>query len=426
MSEKGTKDVKAKKDMGKIRIIFSAMILFVLLIAEIYMMIHSTEYFVYLVTVTVLMIAVLYILLASVMQVNYEKQLQMNEVFEDIFKSEKASYLLMRKNFEELEERLAVIEDNMKTPTEEIIEAQKAIAKVSISRNRENADALMNSNDKLLDKIIDFEAIMYSNNDKIIEQQKALIEQANREVLMKYQEGLSKIREVELSIKNEILQSANKISSIQPQIVVSAPQMAQIPQPMPETMQQESVPDQSQIQPFEPAEEITDSNIMDGFNFMEEPDMSMESELSFDNLLKQSKDNLSVDDSLFDEISPKESDLSDDMSLLNSMLGQEISVGDSLTENPLEEESVVEENPLEEEELLSEEEPVMENEPLVEEGSVMEEGPLVGEEPAIEEEPIVVEEPVEEVVEEKPPMPDLSNPNKIMTPDEIAALLANL
>ena len=36
----------------------------------------------------------------------------------------------------------------------------------------------------------------------------------------------------------------------------------------------------------------------------------------------------------------------------------------------------------------------------------------------------IPEEPkVEEV---KPPMPDLSDPNKVMTPDEIAALIANL
>ena len=32
----------------------------------------------------------------------------------------------------------------------------------------------------------------------------------------------------------------------------------------------------------------------------------------------------------------------------------------------------------------------------------------------------------EPVVEEKPPMPDLSDPNKQMSPDEIAALFANM
>ena len=40
-----------------------------------------------------------------------------------------------------------------------------------------------------------------------------------------------------------------------------------------------------------------------------------------------------------------------------------------------------------------------------------------------EPEPIVEPEPVEE---EKPPMPDLSDPNRTLSPDEIAALIANI
>ena len=59
--------------------------------------------------------------------------------------------------------------------------------------------------------------------------------------------------------------------------------------------------------------------------------------------------------------------------------------------------------------------------------------PEAAAEPAVEE-PVTepAEEPVEEipleeeVIEEKPPMPDLSDPNRMMTPDDIAALLANM
>ena len=46
---------------------------------------------------------------------------------------------------------------------------------------------------------------------------------------------------------------------------------------------------------------------------------------------------------------------------------------------------------------------------------------MAGDTPA-EEEP-VIEEPV---VEDTPPMPDLSDPNRELSPDEIAALIANL
>ena len=42
-----------------------------------------------------------------------------------------------------------------------------------------------------------------------------------------------------------------------------------------------------------------------------------------------------------------------------------------------------------------------------------------------EEDKVSIEEELA-VEEEKPPMPDLSDPNRVMSPDEIAALLANL
>ena len=44
-------------------------------------------------------------------------------------------------------------------------------------------------------------------------------------------------------------------------------------------------------------------------------------------------------------------------------------------------------------------------------------------EEVVEEEPEPMPEPA---AEEKPPMPDLSDPNRQMSPDEIAALFANL
>ena len=55
-------------------------------------------------------------------------------------------------------------------------------------------------------------------------------------------------------------------------------------------------------------------------------------------------------------------------------------------------------------------------------GDAPAEGPAE-EEPVVAEEPVVEEEPI---AEELPPMPDLSDPNRALTPDEIAALIANL
>ena len=388
---------KPKKDTSKIRIVFSAMILFVLFIAEVYLMIHSSDYFVGLITVTVLMIAVLYVLIISIVQVNFRREQLQDEVFEDIFRAEKATYLLLRKNYDEFNERLTEIEDNLKIPTEEIIEAQKAVAKVSINRNKENTDALMNSNDKLLEKIFTFEALLAQNNDKMIEQQKMVAEQANAELLKQQQEILARLKELELSIRNEILQSVNRISSIQPQVVMTAPQMQVSPQP-----QEPAVPAEDTKEPVTLAEEEENIGMIDDMDSeltgIEEPgslgDFAEEPGLGFDEV-----DNLGLEDEAEEPVSDIPAEAEAEIA--------EVSAGETVEAPAEKAEATVEETV---------EAPAEKAEATVEE---------TVEVPA-EAEP-VEEIPLEdEVIEDKPPMPDLSDPNKMMTPDDIAALLANM
>lgn len=345
-----------KKGMAKVRIVFSSMLLFILFLAEIYLMLNSSAYFEGLVTVTVLLIAVLYILVTSVIQVNYEKEQKIFDEFEDIYKSEKAAYMLMRKNFEEINERLAYLEDNAKTHTEEIIAAQKAIAKVNISRNKENTDALMNSNDKLLERFFSFEDLITTNSDKLVDQQKLIMDQANKEILIKQQEAISKIKELELSIKNQILQSMNAIVSGNPNSTIDLKSVDSEVSSMDDFLNDES-----------------EFSSTEDFFGEEEPEVS-----SMDEIL-ESESELSVTDDLSDT----ESELTSMDEFLKEEMEPEISAeGESDAEEAISE--VVEEEP--------------------------------------EEEP----EPVTEAAEEKPAAPDMSDPNKMMTPDDIAALLATV
>ena len=391
MEKKDAPKPQRKKSMGKIRIAFSAMILFVLFLMEIYLMVNATQYFIGLVTVSVLLIAVLYILVTSVIQVNYEKEQELLDEFDDIFKSEKATYLLMRKSFEDFNERLAFLEDNTKTPTEEIIAAQKAIAKVSISRNKENTDALMNSNDKLLERFFTFEDILNQNNDKLLEQQKLIISQANQEILMKQQEAISRLKELELAIKNEILQAVNTVTSSQPQVVLSnqipaAPQEMKQPQP------------------------VAEPEIME-----EEPEISLEEAVA-------EEPEIAVEEPVMEE-----AEIAAEEPVMEE---PEIAAEEPVMEEP----EIAAEEPVIEEPEIAVEEPVMEEPEVVAEEPVIEEPEVVAEEIATEEPEVVAEETaggepeiVEEApAEEKPPMPDLSDPNHVMTPDEIAALLANM
>lgn len=301
--------------------------------------------------------AVLYILVTSVIQVNYEKEQKIFGEFDDIYNSEKAAYMLMRKNFEEINERLAYLEDNAKTPTEEIIAAQKAIAKVNISRNKENTDALMNSNDKLLEKFLNIEDMITANNDKLAEQQRLIIDQANKDILMKQQEAISKLKELELSIKNQILQSMNSIVSANPNAVMNVKPLV------------------SEISSMDAGlDEESELSSTEDFLGGEEPEVS-----SMDEILEGESD-ISLND------------LPDTESELTSM--------DEFLKEEMESEISAEGEAEEEEEAAPE---------------------ILAAEPEVEEEP---EE--ESASEEKPPMPDLSDPNKMMSPEDIAALLANM
>ena len=129
-------------------------------------------------------------------------------------------------------------------------------------------------------------------------------------------------------------------------------------------------------------------------------------------------------------------------------------VPSDMEETPVEEEpSVMEETPIEEEPSVMEETPI-EEEPSMMEETPIEEVPSDMAETSIGKEEVsspgedlskyddimvdtltdsddnvpVEKIPLEDetVVDDEPAMPDLSDPNKVMTPDEIAALIANL
>jgi hypothetical protein len=82
---------------------------------------------------------------------------QQNEEYAGILKSEKASFLLIRKYCDEIKLQLSLLEENFAEPMQEVVIAQKATAKVTINRNKENAYALMNSNDRMQEQIASIE-----------------------------------------------------------------------------------------------------------------------------------------------------------------------------------------------------------------------------------------------------------------------------
>jgi len=355
-------DKNSEKNV-RFRINITLLIAVVLLVADLYAMVNMPQKFIILAIITALFLVAIYFLVDSISIYLMAEKNRKEEQYDSIFKSEKASYLLLRKTFDDLYELIEKGNQSRKANVEDIIHAQKAVAKVSIGRSKENADALMNSNDHIMEKISMLEAVLSDN----------------------------------------------------------------VSHPAPETNKNDSAYAQ---------------NILDNQNKI----------LQQLEVLQNTLNTIGADAKIAAE-SAKQNFFTEERILAeeNKIEKEEPSL---MEETPIEEEpSVMEETPIEEEPSAMEETPI-EEEPSVMEETPIEEVPSDMEEPSIGKEEVSSPEedlskyddimvdtltdsddnvPVEKipledetVVDDEPAMPDLSDPNKVMTPDEIAALIANL
>lgn len=390
-------DKNSEKNI-RLRLNISLLVAAVLLVADLYAMINMPHEVIVIAIITVLFLVAIYFTMDSITTQLADEKKRKEEQYDNIFKSEKASYLLLRKTFDDLSELIEKGNQSRSANVEEIIHAQKAVAKVSIGRSKENADALMNSNDRIMEKITMLEAVLSDNvsqpapetnkNDSayaqnILDNQNKILQQL--EVLQNALNAIgadaktaAESAKQNFFTEERILAEENKIEKEEPQVqevaVEEIPPVAEEAPVMEETPVAEEAP------------------VMEATPVMEE--MPVEEETSV------------------------------------------------MDETPIEEESsVMDETPIEEEPSVMKETPIEETASDMEETSIGEEPTLSADEDLSKYDDIMVDTltdsednvPVEKipledetVVDDKPAMPDLSDPNKVMTPDEIAALIANL
>ena len=148
---KHMQDKKQKK--AKIQVIFLILISTLVLLADFYAIINYPREYMLIAAITVIFMICLWGVISGFFSLSALKEDRREEQYDSIFKSEKASYLMLRKYFDEIEEKIEILQKESKIPTEDIINAQKGIAKVVINRNKENADAIMNSNEQLMRRL---------------------------------------------------------------------------------------------------------------------------------------------------------------------------------------------------------------------------------------------------------------------------------
>ena len=458
--EEAKQNIKQKKDSYNLRIVTAVLVLTVLVLGELYVMINYPSNYVALIVLTVVALADIYILIASAIQKNYKKEIDQYEQYDNLFKSEKASYLVTRKSFEDIADQLDRIEEAAGSPTKDIIDAQKSIAKVTISRNKENSDALMNSNDKLLEQIFNLSDRLDKLEKNMLEQQRIVVENANKDLLLKQQEMAASVKEMELSIHNTILAEVGKINGA-PAVTYTAASVQPSPAaPVEEVMPEEPVAPIDEVMPEEPEAPINEvmpeepeapiNEVMP-----EEPEAPInevmpeepetEPETTAEDMPDLAEDDLLNIDALFgnDEAAETTKEEETGSAEENNEPEPEEPVGFDDTLGFADEEP--EEPAFTEEMVNTIDEPVMEmnSDPnhmmtpeeiaalIANADTAAEEEPVVTEDAISEEsEPITEEEPVSEPVVEEPAAEPVieanSDPNHMMTPEEIAALFANM
>ena len=405
--------MKNKDSKARMQMIFGILLFAFIFMAELYAIVNFPKMFIVLVVLAAADLICLYVAIRGVISVYETKYARREEQYESIFKSEKASYLMLKKYFEEISVKLAYMEEASKIPTEEIVNAQKGIAKVIIKRSHENTDALMNSYEQLIDRFDTFQKgmdgfgtvagaykdeILSACKDEISSVQKDGKEQEHsqdKEIAAKLQEIIIAMKDMELRL-NQTIMNSQKVVVSQPQVSVPVATPVE-PQPAPQNHVEET--------PVEP--EISP-----------EPEESMEPEPEISPDLEENPE---------PEISPdlEENPEPEILPDLEESLEPEISLEPEEDMEP----EILPDIP-EEEDLKPEEEP-----PIMAADEIIPPDPEEAIEEAeelVEPDPIPEDAIVEEAndgnlpEEELPPMPDLSDPNRSMSPDEIAALFANM
>ena len=228
-------DKKQKK--AKIQVIFLILISTLVILADFYAIINYPKEYMLIAAITVIFMICLWGVISGFFSLSALKEDRREEQYDSIFKSEKASYLMLRKYFDEIEGKIEILQKESKIPTEDIINAQKGIAKVVINRNKENADAIMNSNEQLMETFEHLENKLKESNDFIIESQKNVIYDNLKDIMEKQQVLSDSIKDMEIRLSqaitaNPIQFTANvempKQTTDAPQ---SAPSMEAIPEP---------------------------------------------------------------------------------------------------------------------------------------------------------------------------------------------------
>ena len=489
---------KPKKiDVNRIMIFISS-ILIPFLWIDLYLVLKNASKMMVVGIIAALILVWTGLLVTYIHRMKNEEKAHSDEQVEELLRTGKANYLMQKK----LAEKIDNIGEKDAVPADEIITAQKAIAKLMLARNKENTDALMHSNEQVIEKTLEVEEKLSENSQQIMDMQKNQMDEKLQELMQSQKLVLDNLNDVKESLQSDMqdvlsnmihdtlekeLASAieqihtyvkeaasQAVDSVKENLAAEVPVMAAVSPAMDEELPDPGMPAESEELPDHgmptedeelpdlgmPAmdedlsnmelptlgEELSETelpDLTDGGDLDEEPSIGemplmeeeepeaadtslIDEEPSIGEMpLMEEEEPEAADTSLIDEEPsigemPVFDDLNDAASAVEEVQAEPVEEVEA-EEVPITEEATVE--PDTDAVTLTEEIPVSADESVIEEVKIPEETTVTEEIPVSADESVIEEVPAQEASSS---MADMSNPNKIMTPDEIAALIANL
>ena len=477
---------KPKKiDVNRIMIFISS-ILIPFLWIDLYLVLKNASKMMVVGIIAALILVWTGLLVTYIHRMKNEEKAHSDEQAEELLRTGKANYLMQKK----LAEKIDNIGEKDAVPADEIITAQKAIAKLMLARNKENTDALMHSNEQVIEKTLEVEEKLSENSQQIMDMQKNQMDEKLQELMQSQKLVLDNLNDVKESLQSDMqdvlsnmihdtlekeLASAieqihtyvkeaasQAVDSVKENLAAEVPVMAAVSPAMDEELPDPGMPAESEELPDlgMPAmdedlsnmelptlgEELSETelpDLTDGGDLDEEPSIGemplmeeeepeaadtslIDEEPSIGEMpLMEEEEPAAVDTSLMEEEPsigemPVFDDLNDAASAVEEVQAEPVEEVEA-EEVPITEEATVE--PDTDAVTLTEEIPVSADESVIEEVKIPEETTVTEEIPVSADESVIEEVPAQEASSS---MADMSNPNKIMTPDEIAALIANL
>ena len=378
---------KSNPNRHKVKLTFSILFLVLACIVEFYLMMNYHDNYLFMGVAALAILCITYYIVDITFQIRQEREANYFQQFENNYKAVKVTYVLIKQSFSDMRKLLEDIRDHYDIPTDELIQAQKAIGKVTIQKNKDTAASIMGANDRLREQMSDLLKELTEIGgrlDELLDQPSVaasseLAESFKEEMLKQQQDMMAAFDKSQSFMKEEIIKLSEHVDEQMHEI----PDMGNAVQDiLNETnMIMDSVVHKDEVQTDGETEQPV------GQETLESQATEFPEEVAENGEVSQ-----------IDEGSEGEEEATQDSD------SEEFSEG---VEDAVAEEKPEEAEPVEIPEISSDSDKVKTPDEIAK---------MVGGSAAS----------TATLAEEKLPMPDLSDPGHVMTPEEIAALLGNV